>query len=504
MSEIKIRYVSQDYDNSTESNISEDQEGSFSEDQESIFELSDDDWDETELDLDSLDNYLSVVQKNPLDGDMIVSLIEMLEEYQYFRLACQVAKIGLELNANHYELIECLQKLPPEENPTLLNLLKNAWFTQQCYQSNEMIKIKPLNQENLALDLDGIIHQSDRIPTFADMVALIPSNQEFFIFRKFHLEKYQMYILKCRCVSSPNLETFLHVTTEDNVVRLNHKLSRSVIQYKFNSLDRKMLIIGLKGNNKQKIGQIRLMEMTLEKINLELNATSIRSLASSFPIVGTIVVNPEQEDVLLDMVQSVTSYFDKINVYLNNWKGPIPDYLQDSRIKIVKGNQGLIGLANWCPVFVGYHFFLSPNYIYHKDYVPLMISKIQQYQHRLVVGLKGIQIHGKQSESRKVIPTTCSINQDIKCHLLGLETVAYFTGGFYLKNSDLTEEDMVEVQFALLGQEQQVPFICVERLSSLVSLNPKRSEQMDQKMSNQKMSNQKIDQLIQSSQWKFF
>lgn len=457
---------------------------------------------EDEIDLDNLDSYLSVIQENPIDSDMISSLVDILERHQYYRLAYQVSKIGLELDPYNQDLSEANNRLPPEDNSTLLNLLKNNWFTPQKYKYNQVLKVQQMNQENPALDLEGSLKQPHKIPSFPDTVALIPADQEYYIFRTFHLEKYQMYLLRCRCGSSPQLETFLHVSTSDDTVRLNHKLSRSVIQYKFNSLNQETINVGLKGENKRGFGQLRLIEMSLEKVDQpDLSSFSIRTLSPKFPVIANFVIEKEHVPGLNELIQSINPYFDQINFYLNNWNVGIPDILRHPKIKLMKGNLGRCGLFQLCKQRVGYHFMLSPHYIYQEDFVPLMLSKIQQYEYKVVVGLRGIQIDSQKFEtykkSRKEIPVTLSINQDIKCHLLGLDAIAFFSGGFECHPNKFKNSDLAEVQLAIMGQEQEVSFICVERIQSLVTVNSKTNEAKETESSD-------IDKIIKNQKWKFF
>jgi len=459
-----------------------------------IYEYDDISSDEEELDQSSLENFILYLQQNPTDGDMIHELVVLLKKHNYLELARNLNMVGISQCPSNDEMFYFMKKYGCGENSTMINTIRNIWFNTPKYYTDDWLTINLVNKDKSYLDLGEIQEKPSIIQSLPDAVANISETKEFTIFRKFNLEKFTIYHVNMFCVYTPNIEASLWVSTEDRITRLQHKLPRSQIQYKFNSLNLDKIHIGVKGQSQNSGGQIRISHMSLTKIgNHELvsllvpNNKLIRKLACNLPIVVSMQAIESQKDGLRETLDSLMPYVDHVNIYLINWttnaillffknNSKISIYRNEEKIDvhdsmIQQNNQGIL---HWVNQVVGYHFLVTPGLIYHEDYVPMMISKIQQYNFRVVVGLKGVQINNQTNfesldKSCNTISPFMGINQDVKCHLLSSDTMAYFTGGFIISDNKITKK--IEIDIGIQGQKQKIPFICIERLTSLVSIN---------------------------------
>lgn len=492
----------------------------------SLDELSED----SEIDFDSLENYLMLIQENPTDENLIIALVELLERHQHFSLALQTAKIGLSFHSHQSNLHACINRLPYNDHPTLLNLIKNMWFSSAEYICSQNTQIQNLHEENLALNLDGMIMQSWRIPSLGDIKIFVPEQQDFFIMRKFYLEPYEMYMLRCKTTFTQNIKVSIKVTTKDNIVRLNHQLDKSTIQYKFNSLDQVELHISLCGANSGSMGKLHLLELSLEKLSKEpivsfnqsISPTNrlIDKLVGQFPLIGHVILDQtmleifekKNESPLIHFMRSVIPYLSSCHFYLSEIHAKLfidsfdfdVNTMVLHRFPINTFSSDLCYQQIFNQTAIGYQMILNPRYIYQEKYFPHMISKIKQYQHKCLIGIEGSQIN---QESRKIILAQSNINRDVKCHLISEAGLAFFSGAIYYQPFKMDKLDQLEksqeiwqLRLAIFCQLMKKSLICVERMNSLVRLNKKITIKSVKLNAQQ---NDIINQVMKEIDWKF-
>lgn len=475
--------------------------------------------DDSELDEQSLENYINCVQQAPNDVDMIHELITVLQQYHFLELAKHCCTYGLSLNSCHEELLDFRKEYGIGTNTALVNLLKNVWFSEPKYCSDSSCDLKIMGKDKTFLDLQSLERQPKIIPTLPNAVIMLKpqkkqnsSTFEYNIFRTFHVEPFSIYQLNLFCAYTQNVTVFLNVTTTDNISRLKYQLPKSQIQYKFNSLNMNKIRIALRAHNEKsdQLGQIRLVHMSLVKQDKFQSMTMkpiIRELSPNLPLVATMLVSSNELKGLNLTVDSVLPYVDRMNVFINHnsnnlrldRKVNFPD-LRNPKIKVFRGiKMNPYSFLHWQNEFAGYHFFVSPKLIYNSDYFPLMLSKIQQYDHRCFVSLQGTQISQKNyttlNQSSSNISPLVAISQDIKCHFLGLETMAYFTGCMPLTYHD---HYSFEIYLSLLCQKRKIPLICVERLQPLIRIN--QANNVSSNFSSI-ITNEQDETLIKSTTW---
>lgn len=470
--------------------------------------------DEEKLDESSLSQFLECLQNNPLDGDLTNDLVDLLERHLFYHLAYQVAKIGLEYNPKHLELNESLTRLPSKNNLALKYKIKNLWFTPQKYFYDDHLQVRKIldgrTDPSLAssqVDLGEIEANPNLIPSLGDTIMMIPTGDKngFEIFRKFVVQPFTMYQLKLRFMGTKNLDLSLGVWTNERVPRLKYKLNGSQIQYNFNSLNQSEIHIGLTGkNNNDDPGQLRISDFSLTQMEIKGIQENLvnRHLSPTLPIIANLLIGPEDEEGEQDTYQgiretleSLVDQVDRINIYLSKVKNPrvYYDLLKNSKYVVSSGSNGRLGLLNRTEETIGYHFMVGVGIVYHSDYVALLLSKLRQYQNRVVVGLKGIQINASYqswSKSNKTISAIMATNQDIKSHLLGFESFAFLSGVLgavesfkkNLSDSEIQEvtgnDRLVPILLGLNGQKLKIPFICVERVEKMIKYQHRSESRM--------------------------
>ena len=206
-----------------------------------------------------------------------------------------------------------------------------------------------------------------------------------------------MYQLKLKFFKTKNLELSLGVWTNERVPRLTYRLNGTQIQYNLNSLNQTEIHIGLTGKNldSKNIGQLRILDFSLSSMELKgiQENLRIRHLSPSFPIIANLLIGPEDEEGdqdthqgIRETLDSLVDQVDRINIYLNKIKNPkiYYDLFKNNKYMITSGIQGRLDLLKKTEETIGYHFMVGVGIIYHHDYIALMLSKLRQYQNRVM------------------------------------------------------------------------------------------------------------------------
>jgi len=492
--------------------------------------------DDEQLDPNSIASVLECLKRNPIDDELVEDLVNLLETNGHYDLACQMARICLEISPNNANMIRTIKRIDRPNNVQLESKIRNLWMMKQTYFHNTNLLVKEIVDNKYQdpgtvnckeVDLEGIVFYMNHIPSFHDTMIVIPSNTDYHVYRKFYVEQFQIYNLQIKFACSNNLDVSLTVNTETGDNRLNYKLSGSQIQYIFNTLGQHVIEIGLKGHNRpNQVGQIRLMDLSMSKVGfnhqvIDKNLSS-RTLSPSLPIVANLyVTSADSLEGIRVTLDSIIYQVDVVNVYLNNLERSklmeIDILLNNSKYRIKQGREGKLGSWHMSTEVIGYQFMIEAGILYDDNYVRLMLSKIMQYQNRVIVGLHGIQLmsdYENWSKSKKVISNIMISNQDIRCHLLGSSSMAFLSGiaGNILDMSNLYNrinssqqeqgeigDNEVPILFAIMAQHSRVGMVCVERTEKML----KYRYRDEAKMVDEIGSNG--EQMIKSNNpWKYY
>lgn len=199
------------------------------------------------------------------------------------------------------------------------------------------------------------------------------------------------------------------------------------------------------------------------------------------PIVANVASIPERRDTLKNVVTRILPQVDHLNVYLN--ETPIdprvqdypetPRFLQHPKITVVWsqdcefGDRGDVGKFYWTNKVKGIYFALDDDGLYPPNFVQHLVEGLLRYNKKAVVGLMGVLIREpvlSYYRSRTKYPAPKPLTKDIGVHLLGTGSICFHTDTIQVSpETDFPIPNMGDVWFALLGQKQSVPFICLRR-----------------------------------------
>jgi len=188
-------------------------------------------------------------------------------------------------------------------------------------------------------------------------------------------------------------------------------------------------------------------------------------------ITASVASIPSRTHCLEQVVAQILPQVDYLNVYLNGYER-VPDFLDHPRIQVAQsqktdfGDRGDAGKFYWTSEVDGYHFTIDDDIFYPANYVDLLIQCIERHQRKAVVGVHGATLTPPIKDyyrSRRIHHFTQKLPQDTPVHVLGTGTVAYHTSTIRVDRLEFRHPNMADIWFALSGQHQQVPFICMTR-----------------------------------------
>lgn len=204
------------------------------------------------------------------------------------------------------------------------------------------------------------------------------------------------------------------------------------------------------------------------------SARSMPSLASQVPArrrdpvrIGIASIEIRRT-ALSRVIDCLYEQADEFIIYLNDYS-EIPSFLKKEKIRVIhgKGDVGDRGKFYDVDNFSGYMFTCDDDIEYPAYYVQHCIDAIERYGRKAVVGWHG-SIFKKpfvdyySSDSRRVFSFRSGRPEDLPVHVLGTGCSSFHTATFRVKYSDFLTPNMADVYFALLGQQQSVPFVVIK------------------------------------------
>jgi hypothetical protein len=178
---------------------------------------------------------------------------------------------------------------------------------------------------------------------------------------------------------------------------------------------------------------------------------------------------PSRRDTLRQVVERLLPQVDSLGIYLNNYLD-VPDFLKNPKISVVRsqdeGDRGDAGKFFWVDKVQGYYFTCDDDLLYPPDYIENLLKVIEDYGRRVVVGVHGAILKEPLTsyyQSRKVLHFCKALGAPTQVHVLGTGTVAFHTSTIKVTPADFPKPNMADIWLAVLGQVQQVPFLCVPR-----------------------------------------
>jgi FkbM family methyltransferase len=193
-----------------------------------------------------------------------------------------------------------------------------------------------------------------------------------------------------------------------------------------------------------------------------------RELARQHPrVTATLASVPGRERALARVVAALLPQVDSLRVYLNGYD-TTPSFLDDERIAVASsrdhGDRGDAGKFFWAGDVEGYHLLCDDDIHYPGDYVAELIAGIERHGRQAVVGFHGATLHDRVTSyyrSRRLFHFSQPLGADSPVHVLGTGVTGYHSSAIDVTAADFHSPNMADIWFALLGQRQHVPFVCL-------------------------------------------
>jgi hypothetical protein len=191
-------------------------------------------------------------------------------------------------------------------------------------------------------------------------------------------------------------------------------------------------------------------------------------------IVASLTTIPSRIRSLKETVNSILPNVDFLHVFLNGYE-KVPPFLNDEKIIVARsqdyGDNGDANKFFWCDkVNNCYHFFCDDDIRYTRKYFTFMMSKVDQYKRKAVVGLGGASFNcAKKSfinyyRSRTHIHASTMKTGDEYVHLLCTGIMCFYASDMCITTNifDYSHPNMCDVWFAVVGKKQKIPFVRVQ------------------------------------------
>lgn len=211
-------------------------------------------------------------------------------------------------------------------------------------------------------------------------------------------------------------------------------------------------------------------ESTMETVGFIDGEEAARRQARTRPSVfASLATIKHREHGLQRVVEALLPQVEGLGVYLNGYDR-VPRFLDRGAIDVATsqttGDRGDAGKFFWAGSNTGYHLVCDDDIAYPDDYVARMVEGVERYERRAVVGFHGSVLQDKITDyhlSRSIMHLSSGLAADTPVHVLGTAVSGYHTSAIRVSPQDFAVANMADVWFGLLGQRQQVPFMCLRR-----------------------------------------
>lgn len=178
---------------------------------------------------------------------------------------------------------------------------------------------------------------------------------------------------------------------------------------------------------------------------------------------------PSRLPQLEQMVPSVLSQVDRLNVYLNNWD-EVPEILQHPKIVVARSQEhgDRKGAAKWfwTDTVQGYHLMCDDDIIYPPDYVEKMVEAVDRHGRQAIIGVLGKRFREPLTSYYKSVAhygVRMTLPCDVRCHLIGTGTIAYHSPTVQLRSDISPIPNMEDLWLARFAKENNIRVHAVAR-----------------------------------------
>lgn len=183
---------------------------------------------------------------------------------------------------------------------------------------------------------------------------------------------------------------------------------------------------------------------------------------------------PARIETLPDSVNSLVGQCDNLLIYLNNYR-EVPRFLVDhpkkDKIHYIMDTASELRAAakfTWANR-PGFHMICDDDIIYPRDYCKTLISRIEKYQRRAVVGVHAANLKETIPQSGnhrlEVFRFQEGLREDCAVNLIGTGTMGYHSSTVKSWEWSLLLEHKIsnDEAVAVLAKRNKVPLVCIAR-----------------------------------------
>ena len=196
---------------------------------------------------------------------------------------------------------------------------------------------------------------------------------------------------------------------------------------------------------------------------------SVEGSLGSDPIWACLASIPGRKEALSKTVASLLPQVDQVCVYLNGYDD-MPTCLDHPRIRVAfsqnYGDRGDAGKMWWTAQAPGYYLSCDDDIIYPPGYARRITDALRARGLRAVVGFHGVTLRPRIDtyiHDRKVFRFGAMLQKDTPVHILGTGVAGWHTPTVRVRPADFEIPNMADVWLGVLGQQQEVPFVCLAR-----------------------------------------
>jgi len=177
---------------------------------------------------------------------------------------------------------------------------------------------------------------------------------------------------------------------------------------------------------------------------------------------------PSRGKALLEVIDSIYDQVDSIRVVFNGYtRAPEWTKRMSKVVSYVDSSNKYSDCAKWrIAPDKGYVFSVDDDIYYPKDYVSVLIEKIEEYDRKKVV-----TVHGSYfklpfldfRKSKRCFHFSSKLDEDVQVNLVGSGTLGYHTDTIKPKFSDFISPGRSDIWFSALCYKKHVPIVCIAR-----------------------------------------
>jgi hypothetical protein len=192
---------------------------------------------------------------------------------------------------------------------------------------------------------------------------------------------------------------------------------------------------------------------------------------------------PVRIAALSDSIPRLLPQCKHLFVYLNNFRGYLPDILKHKKITVFFsedeiGNTGDVGKFYNCDEWEpGFHCTVDDKLLYPHDYAQYMMKKVEQYNRKAVVSLHGRNFHDRPSESYYYDVKDffgCMVKVDEQfVHEIGTGVMCFHTDTIRPSWDWFPYMNMTDIYMSLELQKREIPMLIAEHPRGYIGISPK-------------------------------